>query len=452
MAYQVYINGVDRTNWLKVNSCSWSSRLNGKSSMSCQLEDLGRGFRPRAGQSIRIDENGTPRFGGVIQRPERHVHPGSSYVQYEIQASDYTAITDRRRVTGSIGADTLQVVVEWIVQNFLEDEGITTTNVALGPIIQENFDFNNESVTDAFNKIAAATGYLWYIDPSKNLYFSLFAATPAPFGIAASSDNWYDLSVAEDTKDYRNQQYARTEYNVQADFTITQPADGTRRDYFTDGPIMNAVPTVTVNGAAQTVGRFGADPHLPTPAYDCYYDVNGVGVHWPAPLSPPANGAVLVFTVTMDFTNLTMAQNAAEIAARQAVEGGSGKYQAIREERNISTLLALQALAEGELAAKGTIPEIIEFSTRDSGLLPGQLININLPLLEVNADYLIESVGYRWIAAAVSANDFYEHRVSCTSAPVMGTSTNLFKELVRYSRIGAGGSTTIESDVQASYV
>lgn len=455
MAYQIYINGVDRTNYLKVNTANWSKRLNSKSSMSCQLEDILRGFRPVWGQSIRIDEDGTPRFGGIIQSVRERAHPGTSEIgyalQYDLQVDDYTAITDRRRVTGSYGYATLGSIVASVVANFLEDEGITTTNVATGPTLAETFNFNYETVTEVFNKLSDATGYLWYIDDSKDLHFSLFAAETAPFGLTASSANWYDLTVVRDSKNYRNQQYARTEYNVQNMFTITQTADGTTRDYFTGGQIMNTVPTVTLDGTPQTVGRLGADPHLPTPGYDCYYDVNGVGVHWPSPLTPPANGVVISITAAMEFTNVVLAQNADEIAARQAIEGGSGKYQAIREDRNINTLAALSALAEGELRNKGGDYVTIEFTTRDSGLRPGQRIDINLPFHSIDAEFLIESVDYRWVAGALSHLDFYEHSVRCTSTldsvestgTIVGRETNLFRDLEQRSRIGPSASDVV---------
>lgn len=453
MAYQIYINGVDRTTYAKVNSASFSKRLNSKSSMSCQLEDLGRGFRPAWGQSIRIDQDGTKRFGGIIQRVRELAHPGTSDIgyslQYDVQADDYTAITDRRLITGSYGYATLASIVNSIVTNFLEDEGITTTNVATGPTLNETFDFNYEPVRSVFDKLSAATGYLWYIDEDKDLHFSLFTSEAAPFGLTASSANWYDLSVDRDSKNYRNQQYARTEYNVQNTLSITQTADGSTRDYFTGGQIMNTVPTVTLNGTPQTVGRLGADPHLPTPGYQCYYDVNGVGVHWPSPLSPPANGVVVVITAVMEFTNVVMAQNATQIAARQAVEGGSGKYQAIREDRNISTLAALSSLAEGELRDKGGDFITIEFSTRVAGLRPGQRIDIDLSFHSINEEFLIESVDYRWVAGAISHLDFFEHTVRCTNqaggsaGTVVGRETNMFRDLVEYARIGPSASDVI---------
>lgn len=86
--------------------------------------------------------------------------------------------------------------------------------------------------------------------------------------------------------------------------------------------------------------------------------------------------------------------SAAAITARQAVEGGSGRYERFVSDDSITTTAQANAKADGLLARYGQIDTEVEFETDRSGLRPGQRITLTFSSLGVSGSYLITQV--RW--------------------------------------------------------
>ncbi|HCS73352.1 MAG TPA: hypothetical protein DIW17_05700 [Clostridiales bacterium] len=86
-------------------------------------------------------------------------------------------------------------------------------------------------------------------------------------------------------------------------------------------------------------------------------------------------------------------QNDTEIAARAAVEGGTGVYGEVEENSNVQERNDALALAEELLARYGEhIPATISFTTNTAGFDAGQRLHVSLPSLGASGNYLIEQV------------------------------------------------------------
>lgn len=459
------IAGVDRTAWLKSNTGRFTRRFNARSGFSCQLEDYGRGYRPVVGSSLVVLLGSVRLFAGFIVsvRETRHpTAPAENMIQYSIEATDNNLIADRRlcyypNSFGVIeyGPGFAGEIVRSIAARHLSGEGIDTTLVEDGPFLDAPLSLFFETVSAALNKVSQQTGFRWRIDEYKRLRFSEFGVTSAPFGITSTSPNWRNLSVTRDTANYRNRQFVRTETNLIGTKVETFIGDGATRDFFigfVDPPSLNpqrffsGTPRISLDGVPLTVGRMGPDD----PAdYDVMYDapvgpstMGGVGVHFQSPQSPPGDGAVL--TVDYDYVlgNVVMRENVAQQSIRQGIEGGSGVWENVNEQRNVAAFQTLERIAEGNLSFYSLIPTRVEYELEEQGLEPGQIQHIDLPFHDVDEHLLIESIETEWHDAAPYQ---FRHRVNATDLGPLGGPESVLEKLAEVARIGvprAAGALT----------
>lgn len=460
------IAGVDRTEWLKANTGKFRRQFNQRSTFSCVLEDLGRGYRPVVGSSVFVLYGSTRLFGGFIVSVKEVRYPTSGpnpdNVHFTIEAVDHNLIGDKRLVY----YDTLLGVVEYgpgyagdimklIAANALDGESVDVSLVETGPLIETPITFFFETVTAAFNKISQLSGYRWRIDEYKRLIFSEFTIVNAPFSITTTAGGWRNLSVERDTRNYRNRQFVRTETNIAGTKTETFTGDGTTRDFFIGfvDPVsanptrfFSSLPAITLDGVAIDVGELGPDD----PAnFDVMYDapvspgsMGGVGVHFVTPQAAPGVGVIISVTYEYVLGNVVSDEDAAEILSRAAVEGGSGIWENMDEQRNVSNLLTLEQIAAGNLSFYGFIPHRVAYETDAQGLDVGQVQTITLPFHDVSANLLIESIDTDWVAGS----DFqFRHNVSCSNLGPMIGSGRVLEKLAEVARIGvprASGALT----------
>jgi hypothetical protein len=88
-------------------------------------------------------------------------------------------------------------------------------------------------------------------------------------------------------------------------------------------------------------------------------------------------------------------QNDSEIAARSAVEGGTGVYGEVEENINVQERLDAERLADELLFRYGShIPATLSFSTNTLGFDAGQRLYVELPSYGASGSYLIEQVDF----------------------------------------------------------
>lgn len=90
-------------------------------------------------------------------------------------------------------------------------------------------------------------------------------------------------------------------------------------------------------------------------------------------------------------------ENTADVIARAAIEGGTGKYQQTSSDDSALSLPVGLQLVQQQLAAFGVIPQTFEFTTMRAGLYVGQEVPLamispdNAPLL-INGEWFIQEI------------------------------------------------------------
>ncbi len=143
------------------------------------------------GMEVQIyDPDVTLVFSGVIDRPETVRVAPSGELYHPIQCADNHYFADKRLAAYSVlGAPTVTAksIVIALQAAYLTPEGIGTGNIDDGADIVQAV-FNYVRVSDALDALAEKSGYTWFIDENKDLYFQARDVDLAPWDLDGSTN------------------------------------------------------------------------------------------------------------------------------------------------------------------------------------------------------------------------------------------------------------------------
>ena len=166
-----------------------------------------------------------------------------------VDCSDYASDLDKRYADTTYTSKTLAFIVDNLNDTYLSDLGYTVTYVSTGPTIAA-FDLSDfVTIREAFDRLATISGYVWWVDESRNIWFREPSELSAPFYV--SDDSLYFTTVEPSFTDelYRNVQHVRLE-----DGTIVTRTDTAEVALY--GEVENLVEPrgITTTAAAEAYG------------------------------------------------------------------------------------------------------------------------------------------------------------------------------------------------------
>lgn len=180
---QVFVDGADRSHLVDRSGqrVSYDRDIQGQGSASFTLADVPSGFVPDDGMEVLIKEDGTDRFGGIIDtRPRAFRGPdhADQLTFYSISVASWEQRLNKRRVWRAYN-DTFANIVADLNTNFLDSEGFTLAVLAGGT---HEITFNGATVAEALDELCAleTDGRVWYITPAKVITIDVHTATAAP--------------------------------------------------------------------------------------------------------------------------------------------------------------------------------------------------------------------------------------------------------------------------------
>lgn len=422
---QFLIGGIDRTGFYIRNSLSIEDEINARTTASFDLVDTAGTFHPEPGQVVQIKDNSLNLvFSGFLEEPEEHRPLGTNILQYKITCVDNQAIADRRFVNESFVNQTAGAIVTNILTTILADEGVIAGNIQTGVTLALAV-YPTIHVSQAFDELAEASGFAWWIDKDKKLNFVSRETFAAPFNITGNASAFRNVVYRKVKDQYRNRQYIRAGQDKTNTQTETFKGDGEVRT-FTVAFKIAEVPTITLNAGAQTVGIRGVDT-----GKNWYWAKNEKEISQDNAGVKLTSTDILSVAYVGFFPIMTVANAESEILARKAIEGGTGLHESIESFPNIDDADTALSIAQGKLDRFARISGQLTYQTETAGLQAGQIQNVVLPIHGVNGEFLIDRV----TITDFDAKGNLRYDVHAVDGQALGGWTDLFKALLKVGKV-----------------
>jgi hypothetical protein len=441
------------TKWLKADgNLQWTKSVDQNWTAQFYLDSISPidgtnlltalGGRPAVGQPYWITETllsvQTVRFSGLISQILETSYSGSGgRLIFQVTGSGWTTVCDHRVITAVYDAgETTLSVIQDIYNQTISADGIAFTDVDGFTLIPTPLTFNPDTVTDAFNQIRTLTNQQWWIDENKGFHFKLLGTESSGITIDNAHQNIMQQDgptgppqITTTTANYRNVQYELTSQPVGSQSRTETIIIGAIDGFFqvVDFPIDTA-PTITLNGVAQTIYQFGVDAFGKA---GWYWQMGSNTLQQGQQISPGA-GVTMVVTYDALTINYTVDTAAAQVSARAAIEGTSGKWENIDQQATIPNATVGHSYGQGNLTNFGVIPQVVVFDTYVSGFdeQVGKYIIFNFTLNALVGNYVITDIAATHVpglkAPSPATGGQILYTVTCTNEMFTGNYVQWF--------------------------
>lgn len=385
-------------------------------------DDLPDAVRPQRGMHIRILDQGDVAFAGWIDKvTTRQI--GASDLLHSLRASDHSYLAEKRIIAAVWENITAGALARDVVDRILTDEGITYTAASIddGPTVRR-WAATYQQCAQVLDDLADQANFVWYIDHDRVLHFHARDRFEAPWTVT-----WPDLGanprLSRGNDSYRNRQWMVGGKDTTAPLTERFPGDGERQTFNVAFPVRRQ-PTVTVNGASQTVGVRGIDDDSDKQWFFSHESTE-ISQNDTAAKLTSADLLEVVYEGVFEF--VARQTDAVARDDRGEVEGGrtSGLVEKVTSGEFSSRSEAFEQGAR-KLDKYARSALTLEIDTLRAGLKAGQIADVDLPALQLHGDMLITRV------SADHRNDGnLRYRATLVDGPHEASWRRLFRELAQ---------------------
>ena len=478
--FSLHIGGVDMSQYLRTDPSTFSIRqqLNMSAAATLEIYVSDGSYIPVVGQEVLLHYyHGSEWyriFGGSVDSVAVEKNTASADLFIEVQCVDYAKALSRRVITKKFPANqfgTFVSIMDYISHQYLTPEGIEWVNQGDPGVAIGDIQFSYHRLNEVLDQLGELVNWNYTIDFFRRLFFysTPNIVTAAPWDLDETSENYASMRVTSERGLYANRiilKVSQTSPSIvhgPPDGTVTEryyvgldepspPAEFQR--YFKTGDYLvdltywkrvAAIRSIKLNGVTDLVFYTEGDPANPPPADWDYAQIwnNELNLIWNElgkPGAHPTAGDYIDITMDVWDTSAVAAaplegqiENAAEIAARAAIEGGTGIYTMVVDVQDITDPDVLTEYAQALLDRFSVMGLELEFETTSFGLEPGQLINAVLPSYGLSSQAaVIESIdlteqGKKLLRQRVRASNEIQQRDSLTA----------FQRLIRRIRKGS---------------
>lgn len=408
---QVYIMGgsplsmVDRTAYLLVNTLSISWETGGKGRASMKLYDPSGSLTYGGGEEITIWAGTTKLFGGNLDRVKfSHENGTATKLYLELSCVDYSQRMERRVITELTltAGMSLRNAADAIIDQFFDGEGFTLSSVVASVSLADDLVLSNVTVGEGLRRLCEIFNVDLNIE-DRVISMGTFIGTSAPYTIRDNDNNHDEITVERNRTTYRNVQYVATGSGIETSRTETFVGDGVGKVYTLLFPV-SEIQEIRVNNVEQTVDLIRAA------TWTFGYSVGDRRI-WHTPSAAALTSTqTLSVTYTSSNTDTVAYTDAAQIAARAALEGNSGKHESVYRFFGVQDSALADQIAQSRQERLGDegIPIEVQFVSQRTGWKPAQIVDINVSYPPVDAELLIHTV-----TASIVDKQIWKYTVSC---------------------------------------
>lgn len=204
MSKTLTIAGVNYLPYYKTSTAKIKETLRKTNVMNLEIVTKGIANAPQEGAEIVFKDSTRFLFGGYISRVQPKETGKGDLFNFSVEASDYAYIFNSKIARRAYSNKTLLYIVTDLMGEYVDASyGYDLTNVQTGPVI-DTISFDHVSIRKCFEKLANTTGYVWWVDYEKKLYFQTPTTDAAPETITDSSANIDSVNINYDTAQVRN--------------------------------------------------------------------------------------------------------------------------------------------------------------------------------------------------------------------------------------------------------
>lgn len=418
----VSVEGQQVMSWRRL-SISDALASRGTATISFIDAKLSMAYSP--GQDVRVTWNDALIFAGTIDRCEEELSDRNDSGDFRLTnllCVDYANILDRFHAALIYEEKTLDFIVNDLVNHQTEmfEDGISVGTFPPEIPLIEKAVFNHQKITDCFRQLEEITGLTFHVDYEKRIHWYDQATFTAPFTIGdLGSIRNRSYVRRQDRSQYRNRQ------TIKAGFDLTDPlVEDIRGDATTVDPSkrnrtfqlawkVGTVPVIRRFGAGHPPGgteqRVGIrsldkDGDLTIPSSTSwkqwFYAIGEKEISQNSKEDEALNPTLtaddrLEVSYQGQFPLAIVEKDDDEIAARKAIEGGSGIYEAVDDDSDINGRDLAREKAKRLLAQFGRIPNYFEFEMdRNVELVPGHLLDVEVAKLGITParQFMVENI------------------------------------------------------------
>lgn len=392
------IGGVNFLPQYKTGTARITEQLQNRSnSLSLQLTRLPSSNDPQEGAEIILKDGARFLFAGFVTRVEPTENGKGSQFIYRIEATDYTYVLINKNAQAVYKNKTMKYIVQDLLSQYVNaGYSFTSTNVDTGPTLN-TISFNHISLRKCFEKLSEVTGYEWWVDYQRNVYFKQKSYTVAPEQINDTLKNFSQININCDVTQVRNSIVVKGgKEETVSPFSQKFLGDGKAREW-----ILREKPKtmnfIKLNGTTKTIG---VDLLNDDTGYDYMFNYQEKFVRATATTATPTSSDEIEVSYYYEVPVIIKLRSASSAALMKAIEGGDGLHEFTINDSSINSKAEARnrALKELDEYANPLINGV--FKTR-TGLLtagsyfrPGQQVTMNLPTwgITVDTEYQIQAV------------------------------------------------------------
>jgi len=377
----VKINNVDKTNLIEYRSFNLARNLTSQVDIF-QFSIVQNGdytYKPAILDTILVEQDGSKLFGGVIIEMKERVE-GKDILVTDCYAKDYSYDMDRLMVIAKYEDMSVNDIITDLKTNYL-GSAYDISNVYCELAVRF-IAFNYEYPSKCLQQLAELTGYDWYVDADKKIYFFSKTQNLAPFNLTDDGDNFYynSLTLRRDLANLRNTIIVRGgEYK--GDLTSEKlSADGQGLIY-KQGQRYSDV-FVKVNNVTKTIGT----DNISDPAsFDCLYNFQEKFVRF-KDTTKPASGHTVEVGGLPHIPVIVKVKDPDSIA-----KYGVHEFKVV--DKSIISKNGARDRAKAEIQSWAEKVSEGSFETSQSGLEVGQCIMVNSVIRGIsNEPYIINKI------------------------------------------------------------
>lgn len=285
-------------------------------------------------------------------------------------------------------------IVKALVDDVLSEEGIYYDAESIQEGIQTSILFNYEYCNNVMDKLADRTGYVWWVDNNKKIYFQDPTTVRNQNTVTDFIIKYGSLELENNRSKFRNLQYIKGAMELSRKKVTNTSFDGVNTNFIMDMPIGELI-SIRIKYAGESIWRDVADANIGKKNEDTaktFMWAQGDNVIT-ADRMQLVTGDQLEFTYKGLIPIIGLSTNQRQIEDLKVLEGGSGKVEHIESEPELRGALSAIQSANAKNQKYGRLDQMsLFFTTLQSGYDAGEIVLVDLPSEGLHEDFLIEKL------------------------------------------------------------